>query len=331
MSTLQTPLHSGFTAASAAADVVAGIDLTGKTALVTGGASGLGVETVRALASAGATIVVPARDTARAALTLDGIDNVEIGQMDLLDPASIDAFAGVFVATGRSLQILVASAGIMGGPLVRDARGYESHFATNHLGHFQLAARVWPALARAGGARVVSVSSWGHRYSTVHFDDINFDRRDYVPLEGYGQSKTANVLFAVELDRRGREHGVRAFALHPGSAYTPLARYTSVEELRRIGVLDQDGQPIVDPTRNLKSVAQGAATSVWCATNPKLNGLGGVYCENCDIAPLRSGDEPVPADRNPSLAQGVMPYAVDLETAARLWSVSEEMLDLTFL
>ncbi len=331
MSTQQTPLHSGFTAASTAADVIAGTDLSGKTALVTGGASGLGVETVRALASAGAAVVVPARDIARAAATLEGIDGVEIGQMDLLDPVSIDAFAGDFAATGRPLQILVDSAGIMGGPLVRDARGYESHFATNHLGHFQLAARVWPALAAAGGARVVSVSSWGHRYSTVHFDDINFERREYVPLEAYGQSKTANVLFAVELDRRGREHGVRAFALHPGSAYTPLAKHTSDEELRRIGVLDQNGQPIVDPSRNLKSVAQGAATSVWCATSPKLDGLGGVYCENSDIAPLRSGDEPAPTDRNPSLAQGVMPYAVDPGTAARLWSVSEEMLDLTFL
>ena len=331
MTTEQVPLQSGFTAASTAADVIAGIDLGGKTALVTGGASGLGVETVRALAGAGAGVVVPARDIARAAETLAGVDGVELGEMDLLDPASIDKFADGFIATGRPLQILIDSAGIMGGPLMRDARGYESHFATNHLGHFQLAARLWPALAAAGGARLVSVSSWGHRYSAVHFDDINFERREYRPLEAYGQSKTANVLFAVELDRRGQEHGVRAFSLHPGSAYTPLARHTSDAELRRIGVLDDEGKPIIDPSRNLKSVAQGAATSVWCATSPQLDGLGGVYCENSDIAPLRSGDQPAPIDRNPSLAQGVMSYAVDPANAARLWSVSELMLGFTFL
>jgi NAD(P)-dependent dehydrogenase (short-subunit alcohol dehydrogenase family) len=331
MTTEQVPLHSGFTAASTAADVIAGIDLRGKTALVTGGASGLGVETVRALASAGAAVVVPAREIARATETLAGVDGVEVGKMDLLDPASIDKFADGFLATARPLQILIDSAGIMAGPLMRDARGYESHFATNHLGHFQLAARLWPALAGAGGARVVSVSSWGHRYSTIHFSDINFEHREYEPLQAYGQSKTANVLFAVELDRRGEEYGVRAFSLHPGSAYTPLARHTSEAELLRIGVLDHDGKPIIDPSRNLKSVAQGAATSVWCATSPQLDGLGGVYCENSDIAPLRSGDRPAPIDRDSSLAQGVMPYAVDRANAVRLWSVSERMLGITFL
>jgi NAD(P)-dependent dehydrogenase (short-subunit alcohol dehydrogenase family) len=303
MSSQQHPLPSGFGSVTSTTDVIEGVDLSGRTAIVTGGASGLGVETVRALAAAGADVVVPARDTARAAEALSGI-GAEIAEMDLMEPASVDRFAAEFVGSGRPLNVLINSAGIMAAPLARDSRGYESHFATNHLGHFQLTARLWPALAAAGQARVVALSSWGHRYSRVIFDDINFQRRKYVPLEGYGQSKTANALFAVELDKRARLYGVRAFAVHPGSAYTRLARYTSQEELRKIGVIDENGEAIVDSSRSLKSVAQGAATSVWCEA-PSM-------------------------ERDPSLPQGVMPYAVDPATAIKLWSVSQEMTGVEF-
>src|SRR6267378_6328383 len=287
MSTLQKPIGSGFNAASTAADVIKGIDLFGKVAVVTGGYSGLGLETAQVLRSAGAKVIVPARDHDKAATALEGLDGVEIEAMDLMDPASIDAFAERFLASGRPLHILVSSAGIMACPLARDARGYESQFATNHLGHFQLVAQLWPALRQANRARVVSVSSWGHHYSPVVFDDPNFERRDYDRWAAYGQSKTANILFAVALDERGKADDVRAFSLHPGSIVgTGLEKHLSNEELRTSGVIDENGKPILDPAKNLKTVEQGAATSVWCATSPQLDGMGGVYCENSDVAPL---------------------------------------------
>jgi NAD(P)-dependent dehydrogenase (short-subunit alcohol dehydrogenase family) len=250
--------------------------------------------------------------------------------MDLLDPASIGAFAEEFLANGRPLHILVNSAAIMACPLARDARGYESQFATNHLGHFHLVKRLWPALRRANGARVVSVSSWGHHYSPVVFEDPNFERLDYDRWKGYGQSKTANILFAVALDERGKADGVRAFSLHPGSILgTGLEKHVSNEELRAAGVIDESGKPVLDPSRNLKTVEQGASTSVWCATSPQLDGMGGVYCENNDIAVLESADTATGWKIGDSLRRGgVMPYAVDPEAADRLWSLSEQLLGL---
>lgn len=325
MATTQAPLGSGMDAATTAAEAIQGIDLAGRTAIVTGGYSGIGVETVRALRSAGARVVVPARNRGKALSTLGGID-VEIETMDLLDPASIDAFADSYLASGQPLHILVNSAGIMACPLTRDARGYEAQFATNHLGHFQLTARLWPALRRAGGARVISVSSWGHRRSPVMFEDPHFERRAYDRWSAYGQSKTANVLFALELDKRGRADAVRAFSVHPGVIVdTGLGKHLTREELLALGVIDADGKPILDPTRNLKTVEQGAATSVWCATSPELDGMGGVYCENCDIAP------PVPEQgatnvETGSPGFGVMAHAIDPEAAAHLWSLSERLI-----
>ena len=332
MSTPQAPIGSGFGAASTAAEVIRGIDLSGKVAIVTGGYSGIGLETARVLQSAGAKIIVPARDHDKAANALAGLDGVEIEVMDLLDPASIDAFAERFLASGRPLHILVNSAGIMANPLARDSRGYESQFATNHLGHFQLVARLWPALRKANGARVVSVSSWGHRYSPVVFDDPNFERRDYDRWSAYGQSKTANILFALALDGRGKAEGVRAFSLHPGGIVdTGLGKHISREDLRAAGVIDEHGKPILDPARNLKTVEQGAATSVWCATSPQLADMGGVYCENSDIAPLITGEFKVTGMSDATRRTrtlGVMPYAVDPEAAERLWRLSEQLLGL---
>ncbi|MDB6000823.1 MAG: short chain dehydrogenase family protein [Rhizobacter sp.] len=223
--------------------------------------------------------------------------------------------------------MLVNSAGIMACPLSRDSRGYESQFATNHLGHFQLVARLWPALIKANGARVVSVSSFGHRFSPVVFEDPHFEHRAYDRWSGYGQSKTANILFAVGLDERGKDHGVRAFSLHPGSIVsTDLKRYLSEEELRTAGVIDENGQPILDPSRNLKTAEQGAATSVWCATSSALTGMGGVYCENCDVSalvPQAQGNTWKLGDS--TRMAGVMPYAVDAEAAERLWGLSETL------
>jgi NAD(P)-dependent dehydrogenase (short-subunit alcohol dehydrogenase family) len=325
---MQTPLGSGFTAASTTNDVLEGINLHGRLAIVTGGYSGLGKETVRALRAAGADVVVPARDVARAAGQLEEIDGIEIEELDLLDPASIDAFAQRFLETKRPLHILVNSAGIMANPLTRDARGYESQFATNHLGHFQLTNRLLPALRQAGGARVVAVSSRGHRYGAVDFDDPNFERREYGPYPAYGQSKTANVLFAVELDERERANGIRAFAVHPGSIITHLARYSDREVLRAGGFLDENYEPIIDPARGLKTAAQGAATQVWCATSPQLDGYGGVYCEDVDIAAVHTSD--VPDTEVLALtpgAFGVLPYAIAPENSRRLWKLSEELVN----
>lgn len=323
----QHPIVSGFNAASTADDVIAGIDLTGKIAIVTGGYSGLGLETVRVLRRAGARVVAPARDTARAEAALQGT-GAEVARMDLLDPASIAAFASGWVASGQPLHILVNSAGIMALPqLERDARGYELQFATNHLGHFQLVRGLLPALRAAGGARVVSVSSLGHRRSPLRFDDPHFNHGAYDPWLAYGQSKTANVLLAVELDAREKGNGIRAFSLHPGSIVeTNLGKHVSREQLTAAGVLDAEGRPVRDPSRQMKTIGQGAATQVWCAVSPRLDGLGGLYCENVEVAgPMPSAGEGMSMADARRLT-GVMPYAVDPEAAARLWALSEELL-----
>ncbi|MCO8253533.1 oxidoreductase [Haladaptatus sp. AB618] len=327
MSNEQEPIGSGFDATSTAEEVIDGIDLTGKVAVVTGGYSGIGLETVRVLRSAGAKVIVPARNQEKATDALADID-VTIERMDLLSPESIDGFVQRFLSTGEPLHILVNNAGIMALPeLERDARGYELHFATNHLGHFQLATGLSPALRRAEGARVVSVSSLGHRYSPVVFEDVNFEHRPYDKWAAYGQSKTANILFAVGFDDRFKGDSIRAFSLHPGSIVdTGLDRHVSRDELIEGGILDADGTPILDPEQQLKTVEQGAATSVWCATSPDLEGKGGLYCENADVASVmrREPDDSTMSDS--SQLTGVLPYAIDADSADRLWSLSEEML-----
>jgi NAD(P)-dependent dehydrogenase (short-subunit alcohol dehydrogenase family) len=298
------------------------LDLSGKTAIVTGGYSGIGLETTRTLLSAGAKVVVPARNLSKATSALAAMSGVFVVPLDLMDPSSIDSFANRFLASGRPLHILVNNAGIMANPLTRDARGYESQFSTNRLGHFQLTTRLWPALRRAKGARVVSVSSVGHRRAKVDFEDPNFDRREYDRWVAYGQSKTANALFAVSLDTIGEADGIRAFSVHPGGVITDLIRYMSTAEVRAYGVLDERGRPIIDPARNMKTPEQGAATSVWCATSRQLDGLGGVYCENCDIA------VPVPGDSTE--LHGVRPWAMNREFADQLWNLSERLTGIRF-
>ena len=318
MPTLQAPLDSGFGAATTAAEVIAGRDLIGETAVVTGGYSGIGIETVRAFRSAGAEVVVPARDKAKAKANLAGMPDVLLEVMDLLDPGSIDAFAGRFLKDNEKLHLLVNNAGIMAAPLVRDARGYESQFSANHLGHFQLTCRLWPALVAAEGARVVALSSYAHRRAGIDFHDPNFEHREYDPWVAYGQSKTANALFAVALDSIGRRQGVRAFSVHPGGIVTDLIRHMSQAEIAASQVIDKTGKPMIDPENNKKTPQQGAATSVWCATSPELNGMGGVYCEGCDIAPALTSDDS-------QELHGVRPRATDPVAAGRLWQLSEEL------
>ena len=311
--TTQAPLPSGFGMRSTATDVLAGIDLAGRNVIVTGGYSGIGVETTRALAAAGAHVTVPARTPQKAQTALAGMANVELAALDLMDPVSIDAFASNWLAHHGKLHILICNAAIMASPLARDSRGYESQFATNHLGHFQLLCRLWPALAAAHGARVVMLSSLGHRITPMNFDDPNFERREYHKWFAYGQAKTANSLCALGADQRGREQGIHAFAVHPGAIMTDLQRSLPLEEQVAMGWVTADG--VVNPL--FKTIEQGAATSVWAATSPQLAGLGGLYCEDCDIARAVP-----PEDKGPA---GVRPWAVDRAAAEQLWMLSERL------
>ncbi len=326
MTQKQHPIGSGFTAASTADEVLQGIDLSGTNVVVTGGHVGLGLQTTRALSKAGASVTVGSRNPDRAAPALDGIERVEIAQLDLLDPTSIDAFAARYLNSGRPLHILINNAGIMGGELVRDARGYESQFATNHLGHFQLTLGLLPALRAARGARVVNVSSGGHALSDIRWDDPHYTT-EYDGMLAYGQSKTANVLFAVELDRRWADEGIRGYAVHPGVAFgTNLAPWLTEDDLRAMGILDDSGRPIIDPDRELKTPQQAASTSVFAATNPLLAEIGGVYLKDNDIAALDDAPSTVAFGAEPLTLPGVAPHAVDPESAQRLWELSERLI-----
>ncbi|WP_188816133.1 SDR family NAD(P)-dependent oxidoreductase [Hymenobacter cavernae] len=328
---LQKPLGSGFNAASTANDVIQGIDLTGKTAIVTGGNTGIGLETTKVLAAAGATVLVPARDIEKARKNLQGIAHVELEPMDLTNPTSIDAFAERFLASGRPLHLLINNAGIMWVPLRRDSRGIESQLATNYLGQFQLVARLWPALKKANGARVVNVSSFGHQMAPFNFEDPNFEQREYHTLQGYGQSKTASNLFTVELDERGKHFNIKAYSVHPGSINgTELGREAPVELFQQMGFCDAQGNILPEVAAKLKTIPQGAATTVWCATSPLLNDLGGVYCEDADVAELDAGQIEHRHD-DPSTARGVQPYSLDEASAKQLWTLSEQMTAIAFL
>ncbi|MFI6335660.1 SDR family NAD(P)-dependent oxidoreductase [Streptomyces sp. NPDC050535] len=312
MTTAQHKIGSGFGARSTADEVLQGVDLSGKLAIVTGGYSGLGLETTRALTKAGAQVVVPARRPDAAREAVGAIEGVEVDELDLGDLDSVRGFAERFLSTGRTVDIVINNAGIMACPETRVGPGWEAQFATNHLGHYALVNRLWPAIA-PGGARVVSVSSTGHHTSAIRWDDPHW-KTGYDKWEAYGQAKTANVLFAVQLDRLGQDSGVRAFSLHPGGILTPLQRHLPREEMVERGWIDENGEPLHPDA--FKSPEQGAATQVWAATSPQLAGMGGVYCEDCDIA------EPAPADGERT---GVKAYAIDPEQAARLWELSAEL------
>ena len=319
---LQMPIGSGFNAKSTTSEVVKDINLKGKFVMVTGGNTGIGLETVKTLSRVGATVIVPARDIEKAKKNLQGIANVEIEEMDLMVPDSINTFAHKFLASGRPLHVLINNAGIMWVPLRRDNRGYESQLATNYLALFQLTARLWPALKNANGARLVNVSSGGHQFSDFNFEDPNFMHRNYETLLGYGQSKTAVNLFSVEFDNRAKAHHVRSYSLCPGAvAETELAREAPLDLFQKLGYSDAEGNILPEVAASLKTISQGAATTVWAATSPLLNQIGGVYCENVDVASLSSDN---------SIIGGVKPYSLAEINAKRLWQLSEEMTGLTF-
>lgn len=310
MTTPQRKIDSGFDARSTADDVLHGTDLSGKVAIVTGGYSGIGLETTRSLAKAGAHVVVPARRPGTAGEALEGIDGVETDELDLADPDSVRGFAERFLASGRTVDLVINSAGIMACPETRVGPGWEAQFATNHLGHHALVNRLWPAIADGGG-RVVAVSSAGHRRSDIHWDDVQFEH-GYDKWAAYGQSKTANALFALHLNALGREAGVQAFSVNPGGIMTPLQRHLPKEEMVAAGWIDEDGKPV---NAAFKSPEGGAATQVWAAVSPQLDGMGGVYCEDCNIAEPTEGDG----------FSGVRAHATDPGQAARLWELSARL------
>jgi NAD(P)-dependent dehydrogenase (short-subunit alcohol dehydrogenase family) len=305
-----TRIVTPFGAESTAADVIAGIDLSGKRAIVTGGSSGIGVETARALAGAGADVTLAVRDTAAGERVAQEIAGpVDVGRLDLADLDSVRAFAEQW--SSGPLDILVNNAGVMYLPERQLSReGWELQLATNHLGHFALALWLHDALAAAGDARIVSLSSRGHRFAGVDFDDLHFASRPYDPRVAYGQSKTANILFAVEATRRWRDDGITANAVHPGAIVaTNLTRHVDPDDLAKI---------VASGNYTFKTIEQGAATSVLVATSPLLDGIGGRYFEDCNEAAVDPGD----ADAE----SGVAAYALDPDAAAQLWDVSLEAL-----
>ncbi|MDN5853973.1 MAG: SDR family NAD(P)-dependent oxidoreductase [Actinomycetia bacterium] len=325
MSHKQYPLDSGFGAAATAADVLAGVDLSGTNVIITGGHAGVGLETTRALAEAGASVTVGARSVERAHAKVADLDNVDVGELDLLSPASIDAFVARWLDSGRQLHILINNAGVpASADLVLDDRGYEEQFATNHLGHFQLTLGLLPALRAAGGGRVVNVSSGAQRFGEIRWDDPNFATGGYDANVAYAQSKLANVLFTVELDRRTSGDGVHAYAVHPGVIVgTNLNSSAGEEALRAMGLVDEAGDPIIDPENGKKTPQQGASTSVFAATSPLLADVGGVYLADNDIAPLDDEPQDVSAEGPPTAA---MSHSIDPESARRLWELSEKLL-----
>ena len=308
-----------FGARSKALEVIEGHNLGGREAIVTGGASGIGVETVRALALAGARVIIATRDAVKgeavAAILRRETANeqIEFRSLDLMSLQSVKSFVADFLSSGRELHLLINNAGIMAAPLAYTDAGLESQFGTNHMGHFFLTIGLLPALKAAGKSRVVSLSSLGHRRSEVHFDDINFRNRPYDPWLAYGQSKTANILFAVGMTQRFVSDGINVNAVHPGGIMTGLQKYVPHEEQMKMGWIDEAGTP----NPGMKTTEQGAATSIWAAVAAELDHVSGKYLEDCTIAQPWSEDRPL---------SRVKVYALDPINAERLWSVSEQVV-----
>lgn len=318
-----------FGAQSTTDDVLAGVDLSGKRVLVTGVSAGLGVETARVLAAHGADVVGAARDLAKAegatavvreAAAASG-GSLQLIALDLADLASVRAAADALVKGGRAFDLVIANAGVMAPPLGRTADGFETQFGTNHLGHFVFINRI-ASLLKAG-SRVVSLASSGHRFSDVSLDDPNYETTDYVPFEAYGRSKTANILFAVEFDRRHKGRGVRATAVHPGGIQTELARHLDPSFIQQwIDQLNAQAAAAGQPPIEWKTIPQGAATSVWAGVVAPVEDVAGRYCEDCHVAEL--------VDDASQIRAGVRSYALDLVNAQALWALSEKMVGETF-
>ncbi|HLZ79188.1 MAG TPA: SDR family NAD(P)-dependent oxidoreductase [Sphingomonas sp.] len=322
-------MTQSFDATSTTDEVLAGVDLRGKRVLVTGVSAGLGVETARALAAHGAHVVGAARDLAKAeaataVVRADAANGggIELVELDLASLASVRACADALVAAGQPFDLVIANAGVMATPFGHTADGFETQFGTNHLGHFVLVNRI--AALMAPGARLVNLSSAGHRFSDVDLDDPNFERTAYDPMVAYGRSKTANILFAVEFDRRHRDRGVRAAAVHPGGINTELARHVDPAVIQQM--VDTINADLAAEGKAFawKTVPQGAATSVWAGVVTSADEVGGRYCENCHVGPV------VSEGKISVISEGVRTYALDPEHARALWAKSEELVGERF-
>ena len=316
----QIPVASPFPAKTDGKDVLEGLDLHGKIAIVTGGYSGIGLETTRALAAKGAKVVVPVRSKAKAEENLTGIEGVQTALMDLADIASVKSFAEQMVSQLDHVDYVINNAGIMACPETRVGPGWEAQFGVNHMGHFALVKGLMPLLERSSGVRVICLSSTAHKMSGILWDDIQYANGGYDKWQAYGQSKTANALFANALSRRLKPTGGLAFSVHPGGIFTPLQRHLPQEEMVALGWIEADGSPTALAKEGFKTPEQGCSTTLWAATSALLNDKPGVYCEDCNIA--------APVDPSSPMARyyGVNDHAVDDEAAERLWEISETLL-----
>lgn len=317
----QIPVNSNFHRKSTGQEVLADINLKGKIAVVTGGYSGIGLETTRALAAKGVKVIVPVRSKQKASENLATVEGeVQTAFMDLGDLKSVHDFASTLLAELDQLDLLINNAGIMACPETRVGPGWEAQFGINHMGHFKLTHDLMPLLQKTPGARVVSLTSTGHKISGIRWDDINYKSGAYDKWQAYGQSKTANALFANALSRRLKDSGGLAFSVHPGGIFTPLQRHLPQEEMVALGWIDEEGNPTAMAKQGFKTPEQGCSTTLWAATSPLLHDKPGVYCEDCNIA--------APTDPNSPMARyfGVNAHACDDEAAERLWKISEDFL-----
>jgi NAD(P)-dependent dehydrogenase (short-subunit alcohol dehydrogenase family) len=318
----QTPTNSGFHAKTNADEITKGINLDEKIAIVTGGYSGIGLETTRELVAAGAKVIIPAKRTEVAAQNLEGIvSKKNIVEMDLGNLNSVKKFTEDFKESFGKLDLLINNAGIMACPETRIGNGWESQFAVNHIGHFLLTKELMDSMAENDNAKFVSLSSSAHSLTGILWDDIHFQNNPYDKWMAYGQSKTASSLIAIEFHRRMVDKGVSGFSVHPGGILTPLQRHLQKEEMVALGWMDMDGSPSEMAKNFFKTPSQGASTTLWCATSSSLNEIGGVFCEDCDIAKRKNE-----VDESLQRYFGVADWAVDTEEASKLWDVTEKML-----
>ncbi len=317
--TQQKPIGSGFGHGSTVDDIIGDTDLSGKNYIVTGGYSGIGLEDVRVLAGAGALVTIPARDHNKAEAAFSVLPGkIEIADMDLSDLASVHKFAREYTSTGRKLNGLINNAGIMACPLSRVGKNWECQFATCHIGHFELTKGLEAALKNTENSRVIALSSTAHIITDIHWDDPHFHNHEYDKWQAYGQAKTANALFALGLDRKWKASGVRAFSVHPGGIFTPLQRHMSLDDMVALGWKNTDGTVPKAVEAMFKSTAAGGATALWAALSPQLNDMGGVFCEDCDIAQA--------ADEDSGRYQHAREWICDPAKADRLWDMTEAMI-----
>ena len=318
----QKPINSGFSNKSEPKDILKNIDLHNKVAIVTGGYSGIGLETTKALVAAGANVIIPAKRPEIANQNLNGVvSEKNITKMDLGNLNSVKNFTNSFKENFNTLSLLINNAGIMACPETRVGDNWESQFAINHIGHFLLTKELMSTMANTEGSRFVSLSSSAHALTGILWDDIHFSNQPYDKWMAYGQSKTASSLIAIEFNKRMKDYGAEGFSVHPGGIITPLQRHLEKEEMIALGWMDENGSPSELAKNFFKSPSQGASTTLWCASSNDLNGLGGVFCEDCDIAKRKSE-----IDESLQRYFGVADWAVDTDEATRLWELSEKII-----